>query len=571
MRVSDPFLTVEALLLLAVLLLAWLAPSLGKRVQETIGDCVSRHLGTTLRQVLAIGLFALLARAVFLPWLGPPVPQHYDEFSLVLQAQTYHAGRITNPTPLFWQHFEEIHINLVPAYGSMYFPGRGLPLAAGLWLADHPWIGVWLSFILMAMATVWMLRGWVSAPLALLGGALVVLRLGVFSYWVNSYWGGAFTALGAMLVVGAAPRMLKRPGWSSGLAVGLGGSILLTTRPYEGALLCVPLAIYILVAMVRRAAFPAGTLLLKVGLPAALFAAMGGAVLVAHNEATTGDPLTTAYGHNRQTYAITPAFLIAPPVEGERRGPDYFRAFYAWENETYAQRHDPASMARVAVAKLIYALYFHIGFILLPAFLAGMWAARREWLLPVTTAVVLGGYLLETWGFPHYTAPVLPVVLIFIARGFAWLGSWQVRERTTGAALARFMPVAVALSLLVPALYVTTGWPHLYSDQYRKPCCAILQSSTRTDLEARLKAVPGRDIVLVADSPQRPLHTPILFNEPDIAASSIVWAHDLGPMANARLLRQFPGRRVWTLDWEVDGTARLRSAPGQADPNGVPL
>ena len=519
---------------------------------------VTRYLDSPVRQIVAVGVFALIARAAFLPWLGPPVPQHYDEFSLMLQAQTYQAGRLINPTPPFWQHFEEIHINLVPAYGSMYFPGRSLPMAVGLWLADNAWVGVWLSFVLMAMATVWMLRGWVSAPLALLGGALVVLRFGIFSYWVNSYWGGAFTALGAMLVVGALPRMLKRPTVALGVVLGLGALILLTTRPYEGALLCAPLAAYILIVMIRRVKFPIGAMLLKVGLPAVLLAAIGGAVLVTHNQATTGDPLTTAYTLNRQAYAITPAFLISPPVVGEQRGPAYFRAFYAWENEQYAERHDPLPMLWAAMGKVIYAFYFHVGFILIPAFLAGVWASRREWILAATTVFFFAGFLIETWGFPHYTAPILPIMLIFTMRGFAWLANWQVRGRPFGPALTRLMPAAIVLTMIMPSLNVTTGWPRLQSDQYRKPCCAILQTSMRADLEARLKASPGRDIVLVASGPRRPTHTPILYNDPDIAASDIIWAQDLNPASNQRLLQHYAGRTVWTLDWDARGEVQLQ-------------
>jgi len=561
----DPLMVGDALLLAVVFLLAWFAPSHGKRVQQQAARIVALHLQSPTRQILAIGLFALIARAALLPWLGAPVPQHHDEFSLMLQAQTYLAGRLINPTPEFWQHFEEIHINLLPEYGSMYFPGRGLPLAAGLWLAGNAWLGVWLSFVLMAMAAVWMLRGWVSPPLALLGGVLVVLRLGIFSYWVNSFWGGAFTALGAMLVVGALPRLLQRPTVFLGTVLGVGVLILVTTRPYEGALLCLPLAIYILLAMVRRTNLAVLAVLTKVGLPAVLFAALGGAALMVHNEATTHDAFTTAYTVNRQAYAVTPAFLIAPPVVGERRGPPYFQEFYAWENEQYAHRDNPVKMLWAALVKLYYAFNFQVGVILAPAFLAGLWASRRDLLLPITTAFFFAGFLLETWGFPHYTAPIFPVILVLIMRGFSWLANWRLGGRDFGPALTRYMPAAIALGLSLPVLALTTGWPHIQSDQSRKPCCALLESSFRSEMEAQLKAEPGRDIVLVASDQGRPTHLPILYNEPDIAASDIVWAHDLDPASNRRLLRHYANRSVWTLRWSADGKPHLRRQSGPAE------
>ena len=205
-------LRIEFGLVLLALLIAFIYPSLGSQWFEKLERRFSQLSRRQALAVVLVGATALALRAVMLPIEPIPEPIVHDEFGYLLAADTLAHGRLTNPTHPMWVHFETFSILQKPTYQCFAQPAQGMILAFGKVVFGHPFWGVWLSVGVMCAAITWMLQGWLSPEWALVGGVLSVLRYGAFSYWANSYWGGALGAIGGALVLGALPRFAEEDG-----------------------------------------------------------------------------------------------------------------------------------------------------------------------------------------------------------------------------------------------------------------------------------------------------------------------------------------------------------------------
>src|SRR5579872_5000328 len=296
----------------------------------------------------AVGLAggAIALRLALIPVLPVPFPLVTDEFSHLLLADTLAHGRLANPTPALWQHFESLQIVQRPHYVSNYFPGQAVFLAAGQVALHSPWAGVLAGCACFLLAVYWALRGWMPARWALFGVLLAALRFAIASYWVNAYHGGFVSAAGGALVLGAYARLRRRASVKGGLALGSGLAILAVTRPFEGVAYATPLLA--LLAWQYRARVSE---LLRIAVPVLVLTGAALAGLGVYQKAVTGSPFVAAYNISQKTYGWPVAFAWTPPPRIQNRHLEMAN-YYNYEAGEHEKVADPANVIEYFTLKI---------------------------------------------------------------------------------------------------------------------------------------------------------------------------------------------------------------------------
>jgi len=491
---------------------------------------------------LLVALVALGGRAAMLPHWHVPMAGVHDEFSYLLAGDTYASGRLTNPPHPMWEHFETFHVLQQPTYMSKYPPLQGLVLAFGQRVFGEPWIGVWLSVGLMCAAICWMLQGWIAPPWALLGGLMVAVRIGLVTYWMNSYWGGAIAALGGALVLGAAPRIARSRRVQDAIVFAVGLAILMNSRPFEGvvltALATVALCFWLPLRVLVRLLVPAGAVLLVTVL-----------LMGYYNKRVTGDALLFPYvAHDRQ-YAAESLFLWNTEHVTHEYRHAVLREYWAeWQPQMMREVRKNLPSEFFTRLGTLYGFYFELWPVLAVVLIWPFRLANREERWTALILVLFLGLTVAPVGgiLPHYSAPIAALLYLRLLQALSRLPSLRIAGKPIG---------AIVLAGLLTAWMVKSGTLLMQPEQEPKV------GWERAGVVQQLERTPGNHLVIVHYGPKHSVHDEWVYNRADIDASRIVWAREMGKEADAKLVQYFNGRQVWTLDADEVKLSALSNQP----------
>lgn len=513
-----------ALTLAALILLGFL---LHTPVEQAARSLASH---TSICMALCAALPVIL-RLVMLGSHPVPAPRVSDDFSYLLLGDTLAHFRFANPVHPMHRFFEGVFTLQTPSWSSNYPLGQGLVLALGELLFHSPWTGVVLSVGALAALCYWMLLAWVTPEWALAGGILAGLEFGPLSPWMNTYWGGAVSAIAGCLVFGAIPRIRSADSTRNAILLGAGLGLQMLSRPFEFVLLLAGVALFFIP---RRA----------LAIAALAWLPAGGLTLL-QNKQVTGSWTELPYTLSRYQYGIPTTFTFQPVPIPHRPLTIEQKIDYEAQSETHGNAPETVGrfLARLASRTRFYRFFFFAPlYLALPFFL---FALREPRYLRVAgvIAILWIGTTFYPYFYPHYIAAATCLFVLISVKGLEQLTRWNA-------------DAARLLFLLCLAHFLFWYGVHLSGNRNLELATRPYESwdeinegdpESRIAINARLSREPGKQLVFVRYS-SRHGASEWIQNAADIDRSRVVWAIDLGTDEDQKLRQYYPDRKVWLLE-----------------------
>jgi len=345
-------------------------------------------------------------------------------------------------------------------------------------------------------------------------------------------------------VLGALPRIQKHRRTRDAILMTSGLALLANSRPYEGLVLSVPVAVAMSIWLSRTK--PVRRSVTRVVIPMIVLLSMFAVATGYYYARVTGSPFRMAYQVNRETYATAPYFLWQRPSPEPPYRHRVLRDVYRWELAQFEANRTVDGALRRTGDKLALLWRFYLGPALSLPLVAFPWILRDHRLrfALIALAVFVAGLAPQTWTFPHYFAPAAALLYLILLQCMRHMRLWKGRHSPEGIGIVRMIVVVCCAMSILRIFAVSThtaiepGWPQ--------------GNPGRAAVVRELRSWPGYQLVLVRYQPTYGVNHDAdhewIYNEADIDAAKIVWARDMGDAQNQELLRYFHDRKVWVLN-----------------------
>lgn len=263
-------------------------------------------------------------------------PAYHDEFSYLLQAQTFLSGRLSwPPMTVRPDLFHQIHVLNEPTTASRYFPLTGAWLAPFV-AADVPWLGQWIAG---AFSCVFFFRSLLRLlPLrsAVVGGILIAISpgLAVFSNLLLAHHA---TMLSLSIFLWAFLRLMASAKTSDAWIAGIALTLAMLGRPVTAAGFALPFGVWFAIQVGRRQLQKDTSVKAPPALRFAHMLGMGVPILVGFvvlgitNHCITGQWNRSAYQYYTDTWTPSHRFGFNNAEIGQQvAGPKTLQAYDRW-------------------------------------------------------------------------------------------------------------------------------------------------------------------------------------------------------------------------------------------------
>lgn len=539
------------ILLLVSWLLALVLAGIARRLRPAAESAPASgvRLGYRDRAILGALLLWVFAGSLFVAGdLLGSIPHVQDSITYRFQAQTLARGRLTAPAPPEPAAFEQEFLLVQDGrWFGKYPPGYPLLLAAGEllglpWLVN-PLLATLTAALLFALGRSWYGRrvGLLAALLAAVSPFFLIMSGTFMAHTAELFWVVLFMVAWTRIVNRSGPHL--RAYWPWLLAAGLSLGMTALTRQLTALAVIGPFALASTVA--RLASVPWSRRARDLAALAVMTAPFA-ALLLLYQAAVAGDPfqdprlLYWSYDHLGFGQDIGQGQNVATFGKIE-------------DGQILVWQHDPEQPPRGhSPARGVFNLernWRHLQshlFGWLPAFtMAFAWlvfalgrANRADWVFLIVALSLMGVYVFYwadgiAYG-PRYLYAALPALLLLVARGIQLLAlsiGGRAGQRAVGLILAAF--IAGALLAYFPGVLQGTKQYNFVDE---------------ANVAAVESAIDGPALVFVAQQHGDWWEYGNYFagNTPWLDGR-IIYARDLGPATNQRLLQRYPERAAYKL------------------------